>query len=99
MSRLTKLKDVLLSWDGQFESAEVLLAQTQSLLVELQQNNLVAEEVADAEIVIQAYQKLVRFLQQEKNKVQREASRMNQSNQKVRDYVRFNQTSGFEFYY
>ena len=99
MNLVTKLKTMLLGWDGQFESAEVLLVETADLLAELQKRELVAEEVAEASIVIQEYQKLVTFFKQEKSKVQREASRMNQTKQKVRDYVRFNQSSGFEFYY
>lgn len=99
MNNLAELKTVLLNWDGQFESAESLLLETKQLLAVVQEQGLVEEEIADAQWIIQEYKKLLAFLQKEKSTVQREASRMNQSNQKVRDYVRFNQSSGFEFYY
>lgn len=99
MNNLAELKTVLLNWDGQFESAESLLLETKQLLAVVQEQGLVEEEIADAQWSIQEYKKLLAFLQKEKSSVQREASRMNQSNQKVRDYVRFNQSSGFEFYY
>lgn len=99
MSALSELKSLLLNWDGQFESAEALLLETKQLLAVIQEQGLVEEEIADAQWSIQEYKKLLAFLQKEKSSVQREASRMNQSNQKVRDYVRFNQSSGFEFYY
>ena len=99
MNNLAELKTVLLNWDGQFESAESLLLETKQLLAVVQEQGLVEEEIADAQWIIQEYKKLLAFLQKEKSSVQREASRMNQSNQKVRDYVRFNQSSGFEFYY
>lgn len=99
MHTLSELKVAFLQWDGELESAETLLTDAETLLTELQQRDLREEEVSDATIVIQEYRKLITFLQQEKNKAQREAARMQQSGQKVRDYVRFNQTSGFEFYY
>ncbi|HIZ53186.1 MAG TPA: hypothetical protein IAA20_04530 [Candidatus Enterococcus avicola] len=99
MSALSELKSLLLNWDGHFESAEALLLDTRQLLAVIQEQGLVEEEIADAQWIIQEYKKLLAFLQKEKSSVQREASRMNQSNQKVRDYVRFNQSSGFEFYY
>lgn len=99
MNNLAELKTDLLNWDGQFESAESLLLETKQLLAVVQEQGLVEEEIADAQWIIQEYKKLLAFLQKEKSSVQREASRMNQSNQKVRDYVRFNQSSGFEFYY
>lgn len=88
------------AWDGQFTGAERLLVEIQPLFGTLQetQDFTPAERQALQEL-LPRYEKLRYFLQQEKARVQREASRLNQAAQKKRDYVKFNQSSGYEFYY
>lgn len=96
---LNELTVLFGSWDGTFESAEVLLEKSAPLFVTLQEATLSPANMDEMKSLIQEYQKLTKFLQQEKLKVQREASKLNQADQKMRDYVKFNQSSGYEFYY
>lgn len=96
LSELTVLFD---QWDGEFESAELLLEKTMPLFATLQESSLDETMLPEMQHLISEYQKLIKFLQQEKGKVQREAAKLNQANQKMRDYVKFNQSSGYEFYY
>lgn len=99
MTPLQELNQLFASWDGTFEQAEILLEKSGPLFQRLQESTLEAKDVVEMQSLIQAYQKLTKFLQQEKNQLQREASKLNQANQKMRDYVKFNQSSGYEFYY
>lgn len=99
MSPLVKMSELFEHWDGEFESAERLLEETTPLFISLQEMALTESDVTEMASLIQSYKKLVQFLQQEKARIQREASKLNQSAQKMRDYVKFNQSSGYEFYY
>ncbi|MHC5269373.1 hypothetical protein ACYSNO_09355 [Enterococcus sp. LJL98] len=99
MTALHDLQTLFAAWDGTFEQAESILAASQPLFSKLEATTLAAKDVPELQHLISEYQKLLRFLQEEKRQVQREAGKLNQANQKVRDYVKFNQSSGYEFYY
>ena len=99
MNIITRLQALFSNWQGDLEGAENLLKQSQPLFQELQKTSITPNDQAALQSLIVEYQKLVTFLQQEKLKVQRETSKLNKMNLKVRDYVQYNQSSGYEFYY
>lgn len=99
MNAITRLQDLFANWQGDFVGAESLLEQSQPLFQALQKTSITPNDQAALQALIVEYQKLVTFLQQEKLKVQRETSKLNQTSRKVRDYVQYNQSSGYEFYY
>ena len=96
---LSELEKLVVSWDGTFEHAEDLLEKSTPLFAALQETQVSIDDRMEIEPLIAAYQKLIAFLKQEKLKVQRETSKLHQTEQKMRDYVKFNQSSGYEFYY
>ncbi|MBM7708096.1 hypothetical protein [Enterococcus lemanii] len=99
MNIITRLQALFANWQGDLEGAENLLEQSQPLFQELQKTSITPNDQAALQALIVEYRKLVTFLQQEKLKVQRETSKLNKMNLKVRDYVQYNQSSGYEFYY
>lgn len=94
-----QLEELLATWDGHFASAEKVLLQAQAIFEQLEKITLTAEALPKLQILLTEYQKITQLIQQEKVRLQREASKLNQTNQKVRNYVQFNQSAGYEFYY